>query len=52
MDGLRNEFFSGTGFALDEHSRVCGRNLLNLIKHRFESSAIPDDSFKRALDLI
>src|SRR4029077_62329 len=52
VDGMCDELFSGAGFPLDEDSRVCGSNLLHLVEHRFEGSAIADDPLERAFDLI
>src|SRR3984885_6542019 len=52
VKGVSNEFFSCTGFPLDEDSRVCWRNLLHLLENRFEGRAIADDPLERTLDLI
>src|SRR5579862_3020204 len=52
VDGMCDELFSGTGFPLDEDSRVCGSNLLHLVEDRFEGSAISDDPFECAFGLI
>src|ERR1700684_4600422 len=52
VNGVSNEFFSGTGFPLAEDSRVCGRNLLHLVENRFEGSAIADDPLERTLGRI
>jgi hypothetical protein len=52
VNGVSNEFFSGTGFPLDEDSRVCGGNLLHLVENRFEDSDIADDPLERTLGLI
>jgi hypothetical protein len=52
VNGVSNEFFSRAGFAFDEDSRVCGRNLLHLVENRFEGSAIADDPLERTLGLI
>jgi hypothetical protein len=52
VNGVSNELFPCTGFALDEDGRVCGRNLLHLVENRFQSGAIADDPFERAFGLI
>jgi hypothetical protein len=52
VNGVSNEFLSCTGFPFDEDSRVCGCNLLHLVEHRFEGSAIADDPLERSLGLI
>jgi hypothetical protein len=52
VNGMGNEFLTGTGFALDKGRRVCGSNLLHLSEDRFESSATPYNPLERSLDLI
>jgi len=52
VNGVSNEFFSGTGFSFNEDSRPCGRNLLHLFENRFEGGATADDPLERAFGLI
>src|SRR5260370_520361 len=52
VNGMCDELLACTGFPLDEDSRVCGRNLLDLVENRFEGSAIADDPLERTLCLI
>src|ERR1700726_280291 len=52
VNGMCDELFSGTGFPLDEDSRVCGSNLLHLVEDRFEGSAISYDPLECAFGLI
>src|SRR5208282_1480174 len=52
VNGMCDELFSGTGFPLDEDSRVCGSNLFHLVEDRFEGSASADDPLERAFDAI
>ena len=52
VNGVSNEFLAGTGFPLNEDSRVSASNLLHLLENRFESRAIADDPLERTLGLI
>src|SRR6185312_846644 len=40
MNGLGNEFFAGTAFALDEHSGAAGSDLADKIKNPQHGSAL------------
>jgi hypothetical protein len=40
VDRVSDEFLAGAGLALDEHSRVCRRNPLGLLKHDSQSRAV------------
>jgi len=51
VNGVSNEFFSRAGFPLDEDSRVGGRNLLHLVKNRFEGGALADDPLESSIRL-
>jgi len=48
VNGVCDEFFSRTGFTLDEDSRTCGGNLLHLVEDRLEGSAIANDPLECA----
>src|SRR4029077_18957041 len=52
VNGVSNEFFSRTGFSLDEDCRVCGSNLLHLVENRFEGSAIANDPIESTFGLV
>ena len=52
VNGMCDELFSCAGLPLDEDSRVCGRNLLHLLKNRFQGSTIADDPLERTLGVI
>src|ERR1700683_1448702 len=52
VQGMRDEFFSCTGFSLDQDRRVCGSNLLHLVENGLEGSTIAYDPPERSLDLI
>jgi hypothetical protein len=47
-----DEFLAGTGFPLDEDSRVCGGYEFHLVENNFEGSTIADDPLERTLGLI
>lgn len=42
MDSSCDEFFSGTGFALNENRSVCGRDGANLLKDQMQGLAVTD----------
>ncbi len=44
MDGLGDEFFSGVGFAKDEHGGVRGRDLLHLASTVWIALLLPTKS--------
>jgi hypothetical protein len=35
MDGVRDQLFSGSGFTLDEHRGIRGRNQIHLLQNGF-----------------
>ena len=52
MDRSRNEFFSGTGLAVNYDGGVSGSHNLDLVKHGFQSAACAHDLFEIVLRYI
>ena len=43
MDGAGHEFLARARLADDQHRRICGRNLINLLEQTHQRRTVPDD---------
>jgi hypothetical protein len=48
VNGARDQLFACAGFSLNKNRRIGGRNLLNLLEHCFQSSAVAYNLFESA----
>ena len=51
MNGAREQFFAGSGFALDEDGGIGGRNGLNLPQHIAQAGAFAHDVVETVFDI-
>ena len=51
MDGARDQFLAGAGFAQDQHGRIGGRNHFHLPLNPLQGRAAADDLLEVVLDL-